>query len=631
MAKPRVEIEWPDDLTFGSDVTSDIIGEIECWRGRSYHHPHYRSQGVGVAGHCTFVLRNDGGRYNIDDDDDAPIGAKVQVSLQVGASTWRVMWTGYIDSYDYQYRRQGYDRIAVRALGRMAQLETATWSIAGADPDPRAYDVINDIVEGVTGEGVESNYNVSGNKDLEPPGGGANEGSRNWSVRLQNFRIEEAPALQTIRDAATISFAHVYETASGKLRIQGLPARQSKIDGSAEMTFRDTSGTGVRVHDYEVSLKTERIANAAARSILDKFEPVDNEVQAVANGSGTRTLRPTGRSNGVPNRQEFLVLSIYRGTGGVRTTTRVSGGAGTNHAFRYPGSDDHRYEVFVNGSYWRPVLAPYPGGLTFNFHFTPQSYLFEDPNGVLAPVLTTPDPYTETVSLPANYTRARARVPWSASITNSIDRQIQWYPSNPAATHSNTGRVQLHQGLPETGDGNESSSYFYHDFLANPLQWRWVNWRFEINLDADAPSNATWSWDVQYMPLAATSSDKVIAQNDSSITKYGRRGYAVPGIYWGPDLDTGDDNVLDIRSFVGYIVRDEFLGKPGYYGTIVVDLTRQFYPTTGATNPELDVGDKITLYQGTNSRDYLVSAIRYRFRQGEQLRAQIECAPARVM
>ena len=32
------------------------------------------------------------------------------------------------------------------------------------------------------------------------------------------------------------------------------------------MTFRDTSGTGVRVHDYEVSLKTERIANAAARS-----------------------------------------------------------------------------------------------------------------------------------------------------------------------------------------------------------------------------------------------------------------------------------------------------------------------------------------------------------------------------
>ena len=218
-----------------NDVTSNIIGEIECWRGRSYHHPHYRSQGVGVAGHCTFVLRNDGGRYSIDDDDDAPIGAKVQVSLQVGASTWRVMWTGYIDSYDYQYRRQGYDRIAVRALGRMAQLETATWSIAGDTVDPRAYDVINAIVQGVTGEGVEDSpdYNRNGNRNLEPPGGAAAEGLRNWSVRLENFQIEEAPALQTIRDAATISFAHVFGDCRRENPHPGAPgaARQNRRRG----------------------------------------------------------------------------------------------------------------------------------------------------------------------------------------------------------------------------------------------------------------------------------------------------------------------------------------------------------------------------------------------------------------
>ena len=613
MAKPRVEIEWPDDLTFADDVTSNIIGEIECWRGRSYHHPHYRSQGVGVAGHCTFVLRNDGGRYSIDDDDDAPIGAKVQVSLQVGASTWRVMWTGYIDSYDYQYRRQGYDRIAVRALGRMAQLETATWTISNADPDPRAYDVINSIVEGVTGEAVESNYNVSGNRNLEPPGGGANEGSRDWSVRLENFHIEEAPALQTIRDAATISFAHVYETAAGKIRIQGLPARQSKIDGGAEMTFRDSSGTGVRVHDYEVSLKTERIANAAARSIVERFEPVDTTSRFFATGDGSKTLdTPVNNPIGGARRDRFRVTLFFPD---VPFTTLTSLSNTVYTGVHWPGPTDRIYYQ-ANTPFRRAV---WPGGLVLHVHFTPHPYLVQDPDGVLAPTLVTPSPYTETSTLANIYTSGARR--------ELGEENGSWYhPVHPRATDSNSDRVRMRRGRSNDNDTAVGPVGYTGRYAGDYTQLVW-----DIQNDLDAPSSADYRWELEYRPFETTQTDNVIAQNDTSITRYGRRGYAVPGIFWGPDVNAGSSDLLDIRSFVGYIVRDEFLGKPGYYGTIVVDLTRQFYPTTGATNPELDVGDKITLYQGTTSRDYLVSAIRYRFRQGEQLRAQIECAPARVM
>ena len=620
MAKPRVRIDWPSGVSFAADVTSNIIGEIECWRGRSYSNPTYRQQGVGVAGHCTFVLRNDNGRYAITDDDNVPTGARVRVDLQVGASDWRTMWTGYIDTYDYQYRRQGYDRIAVRALGRMAQLETATWSINGADPDPRAYDVINSIVQGVTGEGVESGYNETSNRNLEPPGGDDDEGSRDWSVRLENFRLDEAPALQAIRDAATISFAHVYETAAGTLRIQGLPARQTKIDGSAEMTFRDTNGTGVRVHDYEIGLKNERIANAAARSITERFGEVDTTVRYFAQGDGTKTLSRGGTGN-VNDRLETTEIRFYR-NGSTIPTNHVFPGVGpisptTIVGVHYPGPRDQiYYERGAPGSSLiRPLRAPYPAGITLYVHFQPQAYLFEDPDGVLDPVLTTPSPYTETLSFANDYsTTTRITTDRRDSNGNVTGR--------PQETISDTTRIIINRTRGTQGQPTSGRTRVTIDYMALP---------FTVSQGAGALSDATWRWELEYRPFAQTASGSIIASNSDSITKFGRRGYAIPGIYWGPDVNTEGDDYLDIRSFVGYIVRDEFLGEPGYYGTIVVDLTRQYYPTDGATNPELDVGDKITLLQGTTSRDFLVSAIRYRFRQGEQLRAQIECAPARVM
>ena len=118
MAKPRVRIDWasgvPEAVTV--NVTSDVIGEIECWRGRSYNNPKYRATGVGVAGYCRFHLRNVDGKYNLSDD-LLPTGRRVRIQLQVSATEWRTMWTGYIDTFDYQYRRQGYDRVEVSALG----------------------------------------------------------------------------------------------------------------------------------------------------------------------------------------------------------------------------------------------------------------------------------------------------------------------------------------------------------------------------------------------------------------------------------------------------------------------------------------------------------------------------------
>ena len=601
MAKPRVRIDWATGVSSAItvDVTSDIIGEIECWRGRSYYHPVYRSQGVGVAGHCRFYLRNVSNKYSFDDD-KLPTGRRVRIQLQVGATTWRTMWTGYIDTFDYQYRRDGYDRVEVSALGPISQLETGTWSIANTSPDPRAYDVINSIVEGVTDLGVENSpdYNRTGNRNLEPPGGGANEGVRDWSVRLENFQIEEAPALQTVRDAATISFAHVYETASGRIRIDGLPNRQAKINGGATMTFRDSSGAGVRVHSYDISLKNERVANAAAKSILDRFEPVDTDIRhVVASGEiGTIPL-------GTPNEREFWFsgpLEFFR----MGSSTR-----GRSQAYNYPGP---REQVYYEGT--TPTLQPWIGGLVYRVYFEPASYLQTDPDGVLDPVMVTPDPYEETVTFANNY-NATTRV-----LTTYWNEGAEIWRLDPLTwTESDSTRLTVFNDVFATGTESSVRREYGYTYFA-----------VQVFSNPDAPSAERATWEITYEPFMAGTSGSIIAQNDTSIGRYGRRGYAVPGIFWGPDTRT-TDQYLDIRSFVGYIVRDEFLGTPGYYGTIVVDLTRQFYPTTGATNPELDVGDKITLYQGTTSRDYLVSAIRYRFRQGEQLRAQIECAPARVM
>ena len=630
MAKPRVRIDWPSGVSFAADVTSNILGEIECWRGRSYNNPQYRQQGVGVAGHCTFILRNDGDRYTITDDDNIPTGARVRVDLQVSATEWRTIWTGYIDTYDYSYRRQGYDRIIVRALGRMAQLETGTWSIAQATPDPRAYDVINSIVEGVTGEGVEDSpdYNRSGNRNLEPPGGAAAEGSRDWSVRMQNFRIEEAPALQTIRDAATISFAHVYETASGRLRIDGLPARQSKVDGSSELTFRDTSGTGVRVHDYEVGLKNERIANAAAKSVLQRFDPVeiDYSPNTIASGTGTKTTTGAGRRQ-----------NVTLGLVGHTYASRISAVSSPRYTmYSYPGPVDFIFHVSGHNP---DSVYPYPARLRFTARVQPDAYVFNDPDGVLAPVLTTPDPFTLTITTPSNYNRTRAQTEHTGETDRDGSGIYARYSQYPPWTSSDDTRLTIRnrdsRSHPPEGATPEyyelyRQQYFYGGYTL-PLELHVTVITFSLVRPVDAPSEYNWSWQLEYQPPVLSTSTNFIAQNDDSITSYGRRGYAIPGIFWGPDVSTGEPDSLDVRSFIGYIVRDEFLGAPGYYGTIVVDLTRQYYPTDGATNPELDVGDKITLWQGTTSRDFLVSAIRYRFRQGEQLRAQIECAPARVM
>ena len=659
MAKPRVRIDWATGVSAAItvDVTNDLIGEIECWRGRSFTNPQYRSAGVGVAGHARFYLRNVNNKYTFDDD-KLPIGRRVRIQLQVGATTWRTMWTGYIDTFDYQYRRQGYDRVEVSALGSISQLETATWTITSSSPDPRAYDVINTIVTGVTSLGVENtpDYNRSENRNLEPPGGAANEGSRDWSVRLDNFQIEEAPALQTIRDAATISFAHVYETASGRLRIDGLPSRQAKINGTSTLTFRDTSGDGIRVHSYDISLKTDRVVNAAAKSILDRFEEVDTSTRFVANGDGGKTLTTFNSTT----RTDRLTIDVFRQglplempramrfwplTGNTDAGERLYP---EQNPMYYPGPVDRVY-WFPSGSDPSPYYIPWPGGLVLHVHFEPKPYIFQDPDGMVDPVLITPDPYTETSAMDNNYDRTTRRYvtdgSYGTATTGSLQLRFPTYPSN---TDSNAARLSLNRIGPEPSGGWQSyhaemsrvmrvPSIFGHldrrgEESIEPTDTRMIRLEWTITLDADAVSDTSWRWEMEYRPFAATASGAIIASNSTSVDRYGRRGYAVPGIFWGPDvLNQGQTGVLDIRSFVGYIVRDEFLGTPGYYGTIVVDLTRQFYPTTGATNPELDVGDKITLYQGTNSRDYLVSAIRYRFRQGEQLRAQIECAPARVM
>ena len=611
MAKPRVRIDWATGVSSAItvDVTSDIIGEIECWRGRSYHHPVYRSQGVGVAGHARFYLRNVDNKYSFDDD-KLPTGRRVRIQLQVGATTWRTMWTGYIDTFDYQYRRQGYDRVEVSALGPISQLETGTWSILNADPDPRAYDVINDIVEGVTTLGVENSpdYNRSGNRNLEPPGGRANEGSRDWSVRLENFQIEEAPALQTVRDAATISFAHVYETASGRIRIDGLPNRQAKINGGATMTFRDSSGTGVRVYGYDISLKNERVANAAAKSVLERFTPVDTTRRDVIWTESERGTIPLGTNDmtsaGTLRAFEEFQLRFYPPDSSfLRNGNSVRVRAGFVDAILgFPG-DTFWY---LSGE---PTRMPWIGGVTIAIHFTPEPYLVTDPDGVLDPVLTTPSPYSETIVFANDYNATTREL----DTANAYVNDDNWPIAPLTYTVSNTDRIRV-----------------VHSIDASEVAMGFTRIAFDLLPNPDAPYDEDFRMEVTYRPFTAGTSGSIIAQNDTSVSRYGRRGYAVPGIFWGPDFAAGDD-YLDIRSFVGYIVRDEFLGTPGYYGTIVVDLTRQFYPTTGASNPELDVGDKITLWQGTTSRDYLVSAIRYRFRQGEQLRAQIECAPARVM
>ena len=475
--------------------------------------------------------------------------------------------------------------------------------------------MINSIVEGVTDLGVENSpdYNRDGNRNLEPPGGAAAEGSRDWSVRLENFQIEEAPALQTIRDAATISFAHVYETASGRLRIDGLPARQAKIDGSSEMTFRDSSGTGVRVHSYDIALKTERVVNAAARSIAEKFEEVDTSSRFFASGDGSKTLTTPVNDPRADRRRDKLQVELFRT--GFDFTRHVDGGVPLSNPAHWPGPADRIY--YQANTPFRNAI--WPGGLVLHVHFTPHPYLVQDPDGVLAPTLVTPSPYTETSTLANIYTRGARRE------LGEEQSGGRYYPVHPRNTDSNSDRVRMDRGSTRSSTRVQVGVFGRANIDYTILTWDILN-------ELTAPSSADYRWELEYRPFETTETNNVIAQNDDSIENYGRRGYGVPGIFWGPDIEgASSDGTLDIRSFVGYIVRDEFLGAPGYYGTIVVDLTRQYYPTDGATNPELDVGDKITLWQGTTSRDFLVSAIRYRFRQGEQLRAQIECAPARVM
>ena len=292
----------------------------------------------------------------------------------------------------------------------------------------------------------------------------------------------------------------------------------------------------------------------------------------------------------------------------------------------YPGDPQTLYWTALFQGRRRILAAPYIAGLRLTVQFIPEPYVMEDPDGVLDPVTITPDPFTETATLANDYSASHATVR-GLDHAGVITPQAQYrrtIVNRPALTESNGRRVSVNMRVDE-----------YRPRTARNTVYTWTHFDFVVRRDDDAPSAWTYRWELEWMPYTPSSSGQFIASNSTSITRYGRRGYAIPGIFWGPDVASGDSardaQYIDIRSFVGYIVRDEFLGKPGYYGTIVVDLTRQFYPTTGASNPELDVGDKITLYQGTTSRDYLVSAIRYRFRQGEQLRAQIECAPARVM